>query len=251
MFTSSLLHGEKEEVVAQEFPLRKEPLGELLIKRAIKFRSRFPYSQAQMDGVQPIMIRPVRMDQAAFFFNLSSQPFSRDRRQIEELRVGTLFSPKKSIGLWTGSSSLPRLRGACRPHRSSRGMKALKSIRGHALLLTILSSIKKIFLTFSCLISCAPFCPGRPRHHPKTFGLRAKFTIERALPSSPDWIVILPGVVWVFSSNFSPFFESIANPVSAGSLRSRETNALLACCIIEKNIPKPFINDLNLKICGS
>jgi hypothetical protein len=164
MFTSSLLHGAKEEVVvAQEFPVREESLRELLIKRAIKFRSRFPYSQAQMDGVQAIMIRPVRIDQAVFFFNLSSQPSSRDRRQIEELRVGTLFSPKKSIGLWTRSSSLPRLRGACRPHRSSRGMKALKSIRGHALLLTILSSIKKIFLTFSCLISCPPFCPGRPR----------------------------------------------------------------------------------------
>ena len=57
MFTSSLLHGAKEEVaVAQEFPVWEEPLKKLLIKRAIKFRSRFPYSQRQMDGGKVILI---------------------------------------------------------------------------------------------------------------------------------------------------------------------------------------------------
>ena len=84
--------------MAQEFPVWEESLEELLTKRAIKFRSRFPYSQEQMDCALAILIRPLRIDQAVFFSNLSSQPASWDRRQIKELRVGTPFSPKKSIG---------------------------------------------------------------------------------------------------------------------------------------------------------
>ena len=102
MFTSSLLHGAKEEVVvAQEFPLREEPLRELLIKRAIKFRSRFPYSQAQMDGVQAIMIRPVRIDQAAFFLNPTRVYQVRDVSLAGETMPSksTFFYPKLLTGL--------------------------------------------------------------------------------------------------------------------------------------------------------
>ena len=85
--------------MAQEFPVRGEPLGELLIKESHQIPQPLSPLQGPMAGVQDTMIRRVRIDQAVSLFNLSSQPFSRPKRQIEELRGVTFFRPKKSTGL--------------------------------------------------------------------------------------------------------------------------------------------------------
>jgi hypothetical protein len=100
MFTSSLPYGAKEEVaVAREFPVREEPLRELLLKKSHQIPQPLSPLPGPMDGVQDIMIRRVRIDQVVFFLNLSSQPSSRHKCQIEELRGVTFFRPKKSTGL--------------------------------------------------------------------------------------------------------------------------------------------------------
>ena len=85
--------------MAQESPVREEPLGELLIKKSHQIPQPLSPLPGPMDGAQDIMIRRVRIDQAVSFLNLSSQPSSRHKRQIEELRGVTFFRPKKSTGL--------------------------------------------------------------------------------------------------------------------------------------------------------